>query len=72
MVYLSFFLSFRSLADKDQNLETQLDVFDEHRASDDEQLPGAKGIDLNSSLDVFHAIFRQVMFMDNIRRVPSL
>ena len=47
-------------ADKDPNLETQLDVFDEHKANDDEQLPGAKGVDLNSSLDVFNAIYKQV------------
>lgn len=51
---------FRREADKDPNLETQLDVFDEHKANDDEQLPGAKGVDLNSALDVFHAIYRQV------------
>ena len=53
---------FRKLADKDSNLETQLDVFDEHRANDDEHLPGAKGIDLTSPLDVFHTIFKQVTY----------
>ena len=37
-------------------------MFDEHKANDDEQLPGAKGVDLNSSLDVFHAIYKQVSF----------
>ena len=50
----------RREAEKDPNLEVQLDVFDEHKANDDEQLPGAKGVDLNSSLDVFHAIYKQV------------
>ena len=50
----------RREADKEPNLETQLDVFDEHKANDDEQLPGARGVDLNSPLDVFHAIYKQV------------
>lgn len=39
---------------------TQLDVFDQHREEDEEALPGAKGVDLNSPLDVFHAIYNQV------------
>lgn len=50
----------RTLADKDQNILVQLDLFDEHKDNDDEQLPGAKGIDLNSPLDVFHTIYKQV------------
>ena len=51
---------YRKLAEKDSNLETQMDVFDENRSNDEEQLPGAKGIDLTSPLDVFHSIFKQV------------
>ncbi|KAK3599935.1 hypothetical protein CHS0354_012578 [Potamilus streckersoni] len=50
----------RKYADQDQNLAVQLDVFDEHKANDDEQLPGVKGLDLNSPLDVFHAINSQI------------
>ncbi|KAK3100755.1 hypothetical protein FSP39_024772 [Pinctada imbricata] len=50
----------RRKEDQDQNVLVQLDVFDEHKANDDEQLPGAKGVDLNSPLDVFHAIFKQI------------
>ncbi|KAL4230469.1 FH2 domain-containing protein 1 [Mactra antiquata] len=50
----------RAISDKDQNLTVQLDLFDEHKDTDDEQLPGAKGIDLTSPLDVFHSIFKQV------------
>lgn len=38
----------------------QLEVFDRHREEDEETLPGAKGVDLNSPQDVFHAIFNQV------------
>ena len=38
----------------------QLDVFDEEKANDDEQLPGVAGVDLNSHLDIFNAIFKQV------------
>ena len=38
----------------------QLEVFDRHREEDEENLPGAKGVDLNSPLDVFHAIYNQV------------
>ncbi|WAQ98975.1 FHDC1-like protein [Mya arenaria] len=50
----------KPLGEKDGNLQTQLDVFEEHKENDEEQLPGAKGIDLNSPLDVFHAIYKQV------------
>ncbi|XP_045205613.2 formin-J-like isoform X2 [Mercenaria mercenaria] len=50
----------RPLGEKDPNLQVQFDVFDEHKDNDDEQLPGAKGIDLNSPLDVFHTIYKQV------------
>ncbi|OWF45788.1 FH2 domain-containing protein 1 [Mizuhopecten yessoensis] len=46
--------------DLDPNVNVQLDVFVEHKANDDEQLPGAKGVDLNCSLDVFHTIFKTV------------
>ena len=38
----------------------QLTVFDEENARDAEQLPGPAGVDLNSHLDVFHAVLKQV------------
>ena len=44
----------------DSDLTVQLDVFDQWKANDDEQLPEADGVDLNSHLDVFHAIIKQV------------
>ncbi|XP_060063512.1 uncharacterized protein LOC132543969 [Ylistrum balloti] len=50
----------RRQEDLDPNVNVQLDVFVEHKANDDEQLPGAKGVDLNCSLDVFHTIFKTV------------
>ncbi|XP_063414448.1 formin-J-like isoform X2 [Mytilus trossulus] len=46
--------------DVDSQILVQLDVFDEQKANDEEQLPGIKGVDLNSPLDVFHAIFKQI------------
>ncbi|XP_066999083.2 uncharacterized protein form3 [Anabrus simplex] len=43
------------------DLGVQLDVFDEQRESDEAQiLQGPYGVDLNSHLDVFYAILRQV------------
>lgn len=59
-VNLNFY--FRKQEDVDSQILVQLDVFDEQKANDEEQLPGIKGVDLNSPLDVFHAIFTQVRF----------
>lgn len=42
------------------DLGVQLDVFEEQRESDEAQGPG--GINLNSHLDVFYAILKQVRF----------
>lgn len=43
------------------DLSVQLDVFDEQRECDETQsLQGPDGINLNSHLDVFYAILRQV------------
>ncbi|XP_076117482.1 uncharacterized protein LOC143085163 isoform X1 [Mytilus galloprovincialis] len=50
----------RKQEDVDSQILVQLDVFDEQKANDEEQLPGIKGVDLNSPLDVFHAIFTQI------------
>ena len=51
----------RSLRERDADLVVQLDVFDEENARDAEELPGPAGVDLNSHLDVFHAVLKQVM-----------
>ncbi|XP_013793022.2 inverted formin-2-like, partial [Limulus polyphemus] len=44
----------------ESDLMVQLDVFDEQRYTDEGQLTGPDGVDLNSHLDVFYAILRQV------------
>lgn len=51
----------RQLAENgDSDLAVQLDVFDEQKYTDEGQLTGPNGVDLNSQLDVFYAILRQV------------
>lgn len=51
----------RRVAVSEPDLGVQLDVFDEQRESDEVQiLQGPHGVDLNSHLDVFYAILRQV------------
>lgn len=51
----------RKCAEAEPELAVQLDVFDEQRDSDDAQsLQGPHGVDLNSPLDVFYAILKQV------------
>ncbi|GIX67120.1 inverted formin-2 [Caerostris extrusa] len=44
----------------ESELFVQLDIFDEHRLSDECQSTGPNGVDLNSHQDVFYAILRQV------------
>ncbi|XP_076352422.1 uncharacterized protein LOC143247809 [Tachypleus tridentatus] len=44
----------------ESDLTVQLDVFEEQRYTDEGQLTGPDGVDLNSHLDVFYAILRQV------------
>ena len=41
----------------------QLDVFDEQRETDENQISGPDGVDLSSHIDVFYAILRQVRIM---------
>lgn len=54
-------VSKRKCAEAEPELAVQLDVFDEQRDSDDAQsLQGPHGVDLNSPLDVFYAILKQV------------
>ncbi|XP_041356965.1 uncharacterized protein LOC121374102 [Gigantopelta aegis] len=43
----------------DPGLVLQIELFDEHKASDEEQLPG-RGVDISSPLDVFYAVYKQV------------
>ncbi|KAL3278659.1 hypothetical protein HHI36_016196 [Cryptolaemus montrouzieri] len=52
----------RKCAEAEPELAVQLDVFDEQRDSDDVQAAqqGPHGVDLNSPLDVFYAILKQV------------
>lgn len=51
----------RRVAASEPDLGVQLDVFDEQRENDEAQiLQGPHGVDLNSHLDVFYAILRQV------------
>ena len=51
----------RGVAATEHDLGVQLDVFDEQRENDEAQiLQGPDGVDLNSHLDVFYAILRQV------------
>ena len=57
---MQIFYVFRSQSDRDAALDVQLTVFDEENARDAEQLPGPAGVDLNSHLDVFHAVLKQV------------
>lgn len=38
----------------------QLDVFEEQRLEDEEELSCPEGVNLTSHLDVFHALFRKV------------
>ena len=59
-------MSCRKEEEQDPDLTVQLDVFDEQKANDDEALPGPQGVDLNSHLDVFHAVFKQVSTWDTL------
>ena len=42
------------------DLTVQLDVFEQWKTNDDEQLTAPDGVDLNDHLNVFHAVFKQV------------
>ena len=54
----------------DTDLAVQIDVFDEQRESDESQVQGPEGVDINSHLDVFYAILRQVV--DTPQEIPFL
>lgn len=56
----------RKTAQNVADIKVQLDVFDEQRESDEVQsLQDPDGINLNSHLDVFYAILRQVNKLDD-------
>lgn len=59
----------RTLAENEPDLAVQLDVFDEQRDSDEQQNL-ISGLDLNSPLDVFYAVLRQVQ--DTPQEIPFL
>ena len=44
----------------DEDLLVQLDVFEEQRLEDEEDLSSPEGVNLTSHLDVFHALFKKV------------
>ncbi|XP_059620423.1 inverted formin-2 [Phlebotomus argentipes] len=68
---LSVLNNLRPLAKNLPDIKVQLDVFDEQRESDEAQnLQDPDGINLNSHLDVFYAILRQVS--DTPQGIPFL
>ncbi|XP_070554541.1 inverted formin-2-like [Ptychodera flava] len=46
--------------EEDSDLSIQMDVFDEEKASDDEDIEHSEGIDIDNPTDVFHAVFNKV------------
>mgnify|MGYP001794292106 CR=1 FL=1 len=44
----------------DEDLSVQLDVFEEQRLEDEEELLTPEGVNLTSHLDVFHELFKRV------------
>lgn len=44
----------------DNELRIQLDVFEDERLKDQDDYITAEGVDLNSHVDVFHALMKQV------------
>lgn len=46
--------------EEEHGVTLQLQLFEEHKANDDELHPAAKNVDLSSPMDVFHAIYKQV------------
>ena len=55
---LNYFISTRH--NDDEDLLVQLDVFEEQRLEDEEELSSPEGVNLTSHLDVFHALFKKV------------
>jgi hypothetical protein len=44
----------------DNELRIQLDVFEDERLKDEDDYTTPEGIDLNSHVDIFHALLKQV------------
>lgn len=59
-VFTADFNSFPLRHEDDEDLLVQLDVFEEQRLEDEEELSCPEGVNLTSHLDVFHALFRKV------------
>ena len=60
LIHAHFYVPLLHRKSEDDNVQMQLQLFDEHERTDEEEHPGTKGIDLGNPLDVFHAILRQV------------
>ena len=45
---------------EDNELRIQLDVFEDERLKDEDDYTTPEGVDLNSHVDVFHALLKQV------------
>ena len=60
-----FFLKSHSDVDE-SDLFVQLDVFDEQRIQDEDELTGDDGVDLNNPVQVFNALFVEVDKLSNL------
>ncbi|XP_022091618.1 inverted formin-2-like isoform X2 [Acanthaster planci] len=72
---LDILSSFRQDEQEDGDLSIQLDVFDEKKMEDDEELYSCfpdDGVDLNSPVDIFDAIFKKVSNSPNAAPLLSL
>ena len=60
---IHFLLGIIALLDRNASnaeMQLQIDLFEDHKNSDEESLPGVQGVDLSCPLDVFYAIQKQV------------
>ena len=55
----------------DDELRIQLDVFEDERLKDEDDYITADGIDINSHVDVFHALMKQVSNFFNRLQLPA-
>ena len=49
----------------DENLATQIEVFQEGQAEDNDQMNMPGGVDINSHEDMFNAVFAKVVAMNH-------
>ncbi len=59
----------RKCPDADPDVLTQLDVFEQWKATDDETLSGPEGVDLGNPNDVFNALYKQVRELGGDRHI---